>query len=81
MLRSKNLFRWAGFHAELLCPRILGKMAFVLYILAFVLIGATLLPLIKADGWWIRIFDFPRLQILFLAVANELPFSELFGLA
>jgi endonuclease/exonuclease/phosphatase (EEP) superfamily protein YafD len=27
------------------------------------MIGATLLPLAKLDDWWIRIFDFPRLQI------------------
>ena len=27
------------------------------------MIVATLLPLAKLDDWWIRIFDFPRLQI------------------
>lgn len=27
------------------------------------MIAATLIPLIRADAWWIRIFDFPRLQI------------------
>ncbi len=43
-------------------------MAFVLYILGLVLIVATLLPMVTADAWWIRLFDFPRLQILSLAV-------------
>ena len=31
------------------------------------MIAATALPLARADAWWIRWFDFPRLQILALA--------------
>jgi len=31
------------------------------------MIVATALPLARRTAWWIRIFDFPRLQILFLA--------------
>jgi len=34
--------------------------------------GATLLPLLRFDAWWIRIFDFPRQQIFFL-IALILP--------
>ncbi len=30
---------------------------------------ATLLPFIKTDLWWIRIFDFPRLQLAVLGLA------------
>lgn len=30
---------------------------------------ATLLPLLRTEVWWIRIFDFPRLQITLLAIA------------
>lgn len=30
--------------------------------------AATLLPLIRADEWWIRWFDFPRLQIWVLGI-------------
>ena len=30
------------------------------------LIG-TILPLFNAEAWWIRVFDFPRIQIMFLA--------------
>lgn len=29
---------------------------------------ATLMPLIRHDAWWIRVFDFPRLQILVLGL-------------
>jgi len=29
---------------------------------------ATLLPLLRATAWWIRVFDFPRLQIVALAL-------------
>lgn len=30
-------------------------------------IAATALPIVRSRAWWVRIFDFPRLQILFLA--------------
>lgn len=29
---------------------------------------ATLLPLIRSEDWWIRAFDFPRLQIFFIGL-------------
>ncbi len=35
----------------------------VLIFLAGLIITITLLPLFRVDEWWIRIFDFPRLQI------------------
>ncbi|MCW5659728.1 MAG: endonuclease/exonuclease/phosphatase family protein [Burkholderiaceae bacterium] len=35
----------------------------VLTLLGTLMIVATLLPLARLDDWWIRIFDFPRLQI------------------
>lgn len=34
------------------------------------MVAATLLPLSRADAWWVRIFDFPRIQIAFLLAAT-----------
>lgn len=31
------------------------------------MIAATAIPLLRAEAWWIRLFDFPRLQITFVA--------------
>ncbi|MGP0594036.1 endonuclease/exonuclease/phosphatase family protein [Nitrospira sp. T9] len=41
----------------------------VLIFLALLIMTATLLPLLRVDEWWVRIFDFPRLQILTIGVA------------
>lgn len=38
----------------------------LLVTLGALMIAATLLPLLKLDDWWVRIFDFPRLQITVL---------------
>lgn len=44
-------------------------MRVVLSVLAIITITTTVLPLLRSDRWWIRIWDFPRLQILTIAVA------------
>lgn len=36
----------------------------VLLGLAALFVVATLLPLLRHDAWWIRVFDFPRLQVV-----------------
>lgn len=36
--------------------------------IGLLLMVATALPLIHADAWWIRFFDFPRLQIIILLI-------------
>lgn len=33
------------------------------------MIAATVLPLLKNEAWWIRVFDFPRLQITVMSAA------------
>lgn len=38
-------------------------MKTVLFVLASLFIGSTLLPLLRNDHWTVRIFDFPRAQI------------------
>jgi endonuclease/exonuclease/phosphatase (EEP) superfamily protein YafD len=43
-------------------------MALFIIGIGVVLIVATALPLIRADAWWIRFFDFPRLQIIVLLI-------------
>lgn len=44
-------------------------MKAVLVLLGTAAIVATALPLLRASAWWIRWFDFPRLQVLVLAAA------------
>lgn len=41
-------------------------METILIVIGLLMIAATVLPLSKLDDWWIRIFDFPRLQITVL---------------
>ena len=39
-------------------------------LLGAAMIVATAVPLVRKKDWWIRIFDFPRLQILVIAAAT-----------
>jgi endonuclease/exonuclease/phosphatase (EEP) superfamily protein YafD len=48
----------------------------VLIALSLLFITATVLPFIRSDKWWIRMFDFPRMQFAFggvLTIALYLP--------
>lgn len=38
-------------------------------VLALIVIGATLANFIDLDAWWIRLFDFPRLQLVVTGIA------------
>jgi endonuclease/exonuclease/phosphatase (EEP) superfamily protein YafD len=42
----------------------------LLIVLGVIAVVTTALPLIKSDRWWIRIWDFPRLQICVLLVIS-----------
>lgn len=44
------------------------KTAFIIF--GAVLIIFTVLPILKKDAWWVRIFDFPRLQITILLIVT-----------
>jgi endonuclease/exonuclease/phosphatase (EEP) superfamily protein YafD len=41
-----------------------------LIIIGVLMVAATALPLLRKDAWWVRIFDFPRLQITFILAAT-----------
>ena len=43
-------------------------MQAALLFFAWVLIVATVLPFVRREAWWIRVFDFPRTQICFGAL-------------
>lgn len=48
-----------------------GKLIYFLcrmavHLLSLLLLFGTLIPLIRTDEWWIRVFDFPRMQIAVL---------------
>lgn len=47
-------------------------MSYLLLCVAFLLLLATLIPLSKQSFWWVRILDFPRLQIAVLSAAVAL---------
>lgn len=46
----------------------LSMSLILLRIFAFIFILATFIPLIKLDYWWIRVFDYPRVQKLVFIV-------------
>ncbi len=48
-----------------------------LIIFGIILILFTVLPMLKKDAWWIRIFDFPRLQITILLIVTFAAYAAL----
>ena len=47
---------------------LVNTLRIVLDALAAVLVVATVLPLYRSSEWWVRMFDFPRMQIAGLAI-------------
>ncbi|TVP98948.1 MAG: endonuclease [Planctomycetaceae bacterium] len=46
-------------------------------LLALVLIFGTAIPLVRSEAWWIRVFDFPRIQIAALIVLTLIGYAVL----
>ena len=50
-------------------------MKLVIQLMGLIAVLATILPFFKKSYWWIRIFDFPRAQITFFALAALILYS------
>ncbi len=55
-----------GLVRQLAGKQFLARMSLVLFLLAALLAIFTLIPFVRHEVWWIRVFDFPRLQVAFL---------------
>lgn len=53
-------------------------LKYTLYFLGVLAVVLTVLPFLKFSAWWIRIGEFPRLQIAFLCVLSLISLSFLF---
>ncbi len=53
----------------------------VLVAAALAVTAANVAPLLRGDAWWIRIFDFPRVQLAILSAVLLVPVIARFGLA
>jgi endonuclease/exonuclease/phosphatase (EEP) superfamily protein YafD len=42
----------------------------LLVVIGVLMIAATALPLSRSDAWWVRVFDFPRIQVAALLAAT-----------
>ncbi len=54
-------------------------MEIALIAIGFLMIMATALPLLRKDAWWIRVLDFPRIQITILSAATMAAYLTLRG--
>lgn len=53
----------------------------LLALLAMLICAATVLPFIRTDEWWIRVFDFPRTQIFIIGLFVLVSYFLFFTLA
>lgn len=53
------------------------------WLFGVIAVVGTVLPLLKHDVWWIRVFDFPRIHLLLFGAAAIVlllvPFSQIYG--
>ncbi len=54
-------------------------MKIALITVGALMIVATVLPLLRKDAWWIRVFDFPRIQITVITVIVALSYLYISG--
>src|SRR5687768_11179069 len=45
-------------------------MRILFIVLGFVAILMTAVPILKHQAWWVRVFDFPRLQLVFVGLVG-----------
>jgi len=55
-------------------------MKLISMLLAACLVAATLLPLLRYDAWWIRVFEFPRVQIAMLGLVITIVYAMTWGI-
>ncbi len=55
-------------------------MDIALIVLGSLLILMTIVPIVKATAWWIRIFDFPRLQIVAIGIVVLILLVAFYGI-
>lgn len=58
-------------------PAIRLILEFMLGVFALGLIAATVIPLVHTNQWWVRLFDFPRLQLAVLMISTLIGYGGL----
>ncbi|ARS36783.1 endonuclease/exonuclease/phosphatase family protein [Pontibacter actiniarum] len=58
--------------------RLLNILAILTRALAVIAIAGTVVPLLSAEEWYVRMFDFPRLQLFFLALGSLVLYLALY---
>ena len=57
----------------------LSWLSWLAALTALVVITWTLLPLLRNDAWWVRVFEFPRVQITVISAATLVAYAAVAG--
>jgi endonuclease/exonuclease/phosphatase (EEP) superfamily protein YafD len=52
-----------------------ARLETALLVVGFAMVAATVLPLSRSEAWWVRVFDFPRVQISVVAAAAAVAYA------
>ena len=52
-----------------------ARLETALLVIGFAMVAATVLPLSRSEAWWVRVFDFPRVQISVVAAAAAVAYA------